>query len=119
MLADPAEISHENRRMLQDLVRALGGDPNKNPDAREFIWPPAEGALFAEGQGAALTAFVERLKGKTADAVLLCVGDNAQESVQGLALEFPTVLAGPLQSLRTSADAKRNLWQAMQRTLDA
>jgi hypothetical protein len=119
VLADPVEISQENRRMLQDLVRALGGDPEKHTDPREFLWPPAEGALFEEGQDAALTAFVDRLKGKTADAVLLCIGDSAKESVQGLALELRIVYAGALRSLRASDEAKRNLWQVLQKTLDA
>ncbi len=118
VLADPDEISQENRRMLQDLVRALGGDPEKHVDPTEFLWPPAEGALFEEGQDAALTAFVDRLKGKTTDAVLLCIGDTARESVQGLALELPIVYAGTLQSLRASDEAKRNLWQALQKTLE-
>ncbi len=118
VLAAPAEISQENRRMLQDLVRALGGDPEKHTDPREFLWPPAEGALFEEGQDAALTAFVDRLKGKAADAVLLCIGDSAKESVQGLALELRIVYAGALRSLRASDEAKRNLWQALQKTLD-
>ena len=113
VLADPAEISQENRRMLQDLVRAMGGDPEKHTDPREFLWPPAEGALFEEGQDAALTAFVDRLKGKTADAVLLCIGDSAKESVQGLALELRIVYAGALRSLRASDEAKRNLWQRL------
>jgi hypothetical protein len=118
-LVDPGELTQQNRRLFQDLVRAAGGDPDRQADPTEFVWPPAEGSLFDAGQDAALAAFVKRLRGRTANVVTLCVGESVCEIAQGLDLGVPVVFAGALQTLRTGPDAKRNLWQALQGTFEA
>ena len=119
VLADPAELSQQNRRILQDLIRALGADPDKQAQLREFIWPPAEGALFDEGQDVALTAFIERLRRNDADTRLLCVGVTARESVAGLGLDPAVLYTGALHTLRNSPEAKRELWREIQGKLPA
>jgi hypothetical protein len=119
VLADADEPAQQNRRLFQDLVRAAGGDPDRQRDPTEFVWPPAEGSLFDAGQDAALAAFAKRMRGRTANVVTLCVGESVCEIVRGLDLGAPVVFAGALQTLRTSPEAKRNLWQSLQGTLEA
>jgi len=120
LLLVSGDASRRDLRLAMDVLGAAAGDFRARPATRRFDWPPpgAEGTLADGGSGhagaRALLAFVDKdLTDHGVRRVLCTAGIDAR--LPPLAEDIDRVAVPELATLGQDPDAKRALWQALER----
>lgn len=124
LLLDGA-VSRRDMRLARDLVSAVAGDWNRQPERRRFVWPPTSGVLPGSAGDAhpdragsaasrALRAFADKHLEDHRARLLICagqVGERLADDWDGVRL----LRIAALSQLGRDAAAKRRLWAELAR----